>query len=519
MRPPGRPRARAFGGGVNQQRPRPAARHADQGAARARLRGAQRDGKKGRRRERLFLESRGRARAGPIGGGARRSAEGSRAGRKASLREGGAAFSRPAPAGTAPPSSPPQGRAAAAPRIAAHRVPTRPRYVPRGEQHRTSQRGANGRLRPRVPSGAQSSRPGRAVPDAARTDLAERRSGCPSALCGLRAALPGSLPVLPLPGPPDRDGGGAAANRLQLPPAEPGARGDLTHVTAPRRRVTHAGFVPAFLLQPTRSEEEGRGAEHASSSRARRLGERGRGPGGAGRRFPQAGKGNGTGRKRTLSPAAPQKQPQAGTNKPRRKKERILKQEQTVCSWTLSKGTASASVRFPGESNLPSAVPVSFSAGGSEKANVRCYPKAGLCEPTEPSDAALSWMYERDSAEDTSIRKSLDGFYKMYCKKWPDRMDPTYEAASRCLSQKISELANRDGKKYALRCLQMAQVVLNRDGCKIFPNHPTTACFSKPAEEVALEDRKRTPGLSDDVLQFLLKQTQTEGSPDVSHEK
>uniref|UniRef100_A0A8C4UNQ7 Shieldin complex subunit 1 n=1 Tax=Falco tinnunculus TaxID=100819 RepID=A0A8C4UNQ7_FALTI len=172
-----------------------------------------------------------------------------------------------------------------------------------------------------------------------------------------------------------------------------------------------------------------------------------------------------------------------------------------------------------GESNLPSAVPVSFSAGGSEKANVRCYPKAGLCEPTEPSDAALSWMYERDSAEDTSIRKSLDGFYKMYCKKWPDRMDPTYEAASRCLSQKISELANRDGKKYALRCLQMAQVVLNRDGCKIFPNHPTTACFSKPAEEVALEDRKRTPGLSDDVLQFLLKQTQTERSPDVSHEK
>ncbi|KFP63889.1 Uncharacterized protein C20orf196, partial [Cariama cristata] len=117
------------------------------------------------------------------------------------------------------------------------------------------------------------------------------------------------------------------------------------------------------------------------------------------------------------------------------------------------------------------------------------------------------------SAEDTSIRKSLDSFYEMYCKKRPERVDPTYEAASRCLSQKISELANQDGTKYALRCLQMAQVVLNRDGCKIFPNHPTTACFSKPAEgEVMLKDRKRTPGLSDDVLQFLLKQTQTEHS-------
>ncbi|XP_010081044.1 PREDICTED: uncharacterized protein C20orf196 homolog [Pterocles gutturalis] len=173
-----------------------------------------------------------------------------------------------------------------------------------------------------------------------------------------------------------------------------------------------------------------------------------------------------------------------------------------------------------GESNLPSAVPASFDAGGSEKANVSCYPTAGLCEPTEPHDAALSCVYEHDSAEDTSIRKSLDGFYKIYCKKQPDRRDPTYEAASRCLSQKISELANQSGTKYVSRCLQMAQVVLNRDGCKIFPNHPTTACFSKPPEgEVTLEDTKRTPGLSDDVLQFLLKQTRTEHSPDVSHEK
>ncbi|KFQ76381.1 Uncharacterized protein C20orf196, partial [Phaethon lepturus] len=162
--------------------------------------------------------------------------------------------------------------------------------------------------------------------------------------------------------------------------------------------------------------------------------------------------------------------------------------------------------------SLPT-VPASFSSGGSEKANVKCYPKAGLCEPPEPNDAVLSWMYEHDSAEDTSIRKSLDGFYKKYCKKRPDRMDPTYEAASQCLSQKISELANQDGTKYASRCLQMAQVVLNRDGYKIFPNHPTTACFSKTSEgKVMLEDRRRTPGLSDDVLQFLLKQTRTEHS-------
>ncbi|NXY65442.1 SHLD1 protein, partial [Callaeas wilsoni] len=144
--------------------------------------------------------------------------------------------------------------------------------------------------------------------------------------------------------------------------------------------------------------------------------------------------------------------------------------------------------------------------------SVSWLPLCNIWLPSEPNDAVLSWMYERDSAEDPSIRDSLDGFYKMYCRKQPERKDPTYEAASQCLSQKISELEQKDGTKYVSRCLQMAQLVLNRDGCKIFPNHPPSACFSKPAEEVLLENRKRTPGLSDDILQFLLKQTQAERS-------
>ncbi|NWX32494.1 SHLD1 protein, partial [Notiomystis cincta] len=136
-----------------------------------------------------------------------------------------------------------------------------------------------------------------------------------------------------------------------------------------------------------------------------------------------------------------------------------------------------------------------------------------MSPPSEPNDDSFSWMYEHDSAEDPSIRESLDGFYKMYCRKQPEKKDPTYKAASQCLSQKISQLEQKDGTKYVSRCLQMAQLVLNRDGCKIFPNHPSSACFSKPAEgEILLENRRRTPGLSDDILQFLLKQTQGECS-------
>ncbi|RLW06976.1 hypothetical protein DV515_00003903 [Chloebia gouldiae] len=180
---------------------------------------------------------------------------------------------------------------------------------------------------------------------------------------------------------------------------------------------------------------------------------------------------------------------------------------------------SSSTSSVEGESNPSPAAPAGCSAEGSEGANVSCSPKAGLCEPSGPDDAVLSWVYERDGAEDPSTRDSLDGFYKTYCSRQPERRDPTYEAASRCLSQKISELEQKDGTKYLSRCLQMAQLVLNRDGCKIFPNYPTSACFSKPAEGEMLENRRRTPGLSDDVLQFLLKQTQAERSPDVSHKK
>lgn len=167
-----------------------------------------------------------------------------------------------------------------------------------------------------------------------------------------------------------------------------------------------------------------------------------------------------------------------------------------------------------GESNSSSGAPAASSAEGSEGAN----PKAGLCEPSEPHDSVLSWMFERDGAENPSIRDSLDDFYKMYCRKQPEREDPTYQAASGCLSQKISELEQKEGTKYVSRCLQIAQLVLNRDGCKIFPNHPPSACFSKPAEgEALLENRRRIPGLSDDILQFLLKQTQED--PDGPQEK
>ncbi|XP_064002318.1 shieldin complex subunit 1 isoform X2 [Pogoniulus pusillus] len=173
-----------------------------------------------------------------------------------------------------------------------------------------------------------------------------------------------------------------------------------------------------------------------------------------------------------------------------------------------------------GENNPPSATALSFVAGGCEEAILRCSSLTGQPELADPNHPALSWTCDGDSAEDPSSMTALDNFYKTYCKKRSDRMGPTYEAAAQCLAQRLSELANQEGTKYASRCLQMAQVVLNRDGCKIFPNQPTAACFAKPAEgDTTLGDRKKTPGLSDDVLQLLLRQTLRGRSPDASQDK
>lgn len=150
---------------------------------------------------------------------------------------------------------------------------------------------------------------------------------------------------------------------------------------------------------------------------------------------------------------------------------------------------------------------MSFWPRHCEEANPRHRTNAEPYPPTEPSGIPSSWTSEQEGTEDTSIRKSLDSFYEICCQQQPGRRDPTYNAASKCLSLKIQDLANKDGRKYALRTLHMAQMVLNRDGCNVFPNHSSNVCFSAPANGgVALEEGKLIPGLSDDVLQFLLKQ-------------
>ncbi|XP_061478477.1 shieldin complex subunit 1 isoform X2 [Rhineura floridana] len=141
----------------------------------------------------------------------------------------------------------------------------------------------------------------------------------------------------------------------------------------------------------------------------------------------------------------------------------------------------------------------------------RADPSNCMCsELFQPSECPLSWTCEQKDKGEVSIRKSLDKFYGACCQKKSSGGSPAYEVASQCLSVKIADLADKEGMKYAQKSLQIAQMVLNQDENQVFPQHSSSTCFSIPTKaSVTLEEGKQMPGLSDDVLRFILKQNVT----------
>ncbi|XP_057558649.1 shieldin complex subunit 1 isoform X2 [Hippopotamus amphibius kiboko] len=113
--------------------------------------------------------------------------------------------------------------------------------------------------------------------------------------------------------------------------------------------------------------------------------------------------------------------------------------------------------------------------------------------------------------EDAELQKSLDRFYEVFGHPQPASGNSLSTSVCRCLSQKISELKGQENQKYTLRSFQMAQVIFNRDGCSVLQKHARDAHFYPPREENAsLKDEKLTPGLSKEVIRFLLQQNVTE---------
>ncbi|XP_070588787.1 shieldin complex subunit 1 [Erythrolamprus reginae] len=130
------------------------------------------------------------------------------------------------------------------------------------------------------------------------------------------------------------------------------------------------------------------------------------------------------------------------------------------------------------------------------------------CESTEHLQGSEIEVPEQRGEGESTLRKSLDTFYRTFCQKKPSGGSPRYESASQALSLKTADLAGKEGTKFIAKNLQIAQMVLNREENKIFPQPPCSHfCLLTPVSSNANSEKgKAIPGLSDDVFRFILKQ-------------
>lgn len=122
-------------------------------------------------------------------------------------------------------------------------------------------------------------------------------------------------------------------------------------------------------------------------------------------------------------------------------------------------------------------------------------------------DPSSKGQLETNEEED-GLRKSLDRFYEAFAHPLPGSGDPLSASVCQCLSQTISELEGQESQRYALRSFQMAQVIFSRDGCSILQRHSRdTRFYPLEQEGSSVDDEEPTPGLSREVIRFLLEQT------------
>ncbi|KAL0595424.1 Shieldin complex subunit 1 [Plecturocebus cupreus] len=120
-------------------------------------------------------------------------------------------------------------------------------------------------------------------------------------------------------------------------------------------------------------------------------------------------------------------------------------------------------------------------------------------------DPAVKGQSEKE--EDDGLRKSLDRFYEMFGHPQPGSANPLSASVCKCLSQNITQLRDQESQRYVLRSFQMARIIFNWDGCSILQRHSRDTHFY-PLEEgsTSLDDEKPKPGLSKDIINFLLQQ-------------
>ncbi|KAM8945443.1 shieldin complex subunit 1 [Pelodytes ibericus] len=106
---------------------------------------------------------------------------------------------------------------------------------------------------------------------------------------------------------------------------------------------------------------------------------------------------------------------------------------------------------------------------------------------------------------DSQILTTLDSFYELSCPKQCSKEENTITDQ---LSAKISDLHTKN-HIYALRSFQMAKIILNRDGTKVLPNCTKDLAFSSSEGAESMMNTKPIPGISEDVISFIINSNKT----------
>ncbi|XP_072265756.1 shieldin complex subunit 1 [Pyxicephalus adspersus] len=107
-----------------------------------------------------------------------------------------------------------------------------------------------------------------------------------------------------------------------------------------------------------------------------------------------------------------------------------------------------------------------------------------------------------EDIDDAQMRANLDAFYELSSL-------PANDAFSQRLTEKISEL-KQTNNLYALRSFQIAKIILQQEGTKVLQSCTNDNVFSSTG---GATDIKPVPGISDDVVRFLMDRKPTKEGP------
>uniref|UniRef100_UPI00398E8DE3 shieldin complex subunit 1-like n=1 Tax=Pristiophorus japonicus TaxID=55135 RepID=UPI00398E8DE3 len=124
------------------------------------------------------------------------------------------------------------------------------------------------------------------------------------------------------------------------------------------------------------------------------------------------------------------------------------------------------------------------------------------------SSVEIAELHPRNEDEHgcTNIAQTMEEFFKHAGQKKLVQSNPVSDQIAHLLTSKISQLKEERGGQYLLRSFQMALVLFNRHGAKIFQkgNFKNVHFSSAVNSVIDSAEFNPLPGLSKDVVNFIL---------------